>query len=76
MDLKQVIKNRHSVRSFSDKVSPKKIIDEIIEYANLAPSAGNLQARDFIIIDDHDIKEKLSDAALDQEFIKNSNKYQ
>ena len=69
MDLKQVIKNRHSVRSFSDKVPPKKIIDEIIEYANLAPSAGNLQARDFIIIDDHNIKEKLSDAALDQKFI-------
>jgi nitroreductase len=69
MNLKQAIRNRHSVRSFSDKVPPKKIIDEIIEYANLAPSAGNLQARDFITIDDHNTKEKLSDAALDQEFI-------
>jgi len=50
-------------------VPPKKIIDEIIEYANLAPSAGNLQARDFVIIDDNNIKEKLSIAAFNQKFI-------
>lgn len=56
MELKQTIKNRHSVRSYSKKIIPKKIIDEIIEYANLAPSAGNLQARDFIIVDDDNIK--------------------
>ena len=69
MDLKEVIRNRHSVRNFSDKAPPKKIIDEIIEYANLAPSAGNLQARDFVIIDDNTIKEKLSTAAFHQKFI-------
>ena len=69
MDLKEAIRNRHSVRDFSDKVIPKKIIDEIIEYANLAPSAGNLQARDFVIIDDNSVKEKLSNAAFNQKFI-------
>ena len=69
MDLKEVIRNRYSVRNFSDKMFPKKIIDEIIEYANLAPSAGNLQARDFVIINDNNIKEKLSIAALNQKFI-------
>jgi nitroreductase len=69
MDLKEVIRNRHSVRNFSDKMPPKKIIDEIIKYANLAPSAGNLQARDFVIIDDNTIKEKLSTAAFHQKFI-------
>ena len=69
MDLKESIRNRYSVRNFSDKVLPKKIIDEIIEYANLAPSAGNLQARDFVIINDNNIKEKLSNAAFNQKFI-------
>ena len=69
MDLKEAIRNRHSVRDFSDKVLHKKIIDEIIEYANLAPSAGNLQARDFVIINDNNIKEKLSIAAFNQKFI-------
>jgi nitroreductase len=69
MELKEVIRHRHSVRNFSDLMPPKKIIDEIIEYANLAPSAGNLQARDFVIIDDNIIKEKLCTAASHQKFI-------
>jgi len=69
MDLKESIRNRYSVRNFSDRALPKKIIDEIIEYANLAPSAGNLQARDFVIINDNNIKEKLSIAAFNQKFI-------
>lgn len=69
MELKQTIKNRHSVRSYSKKIIPKKIIDEIIEYANLAPTAGNLQARDFIIVDDDNIKKQLCSAALNQRFI-------
>jgi nitroreductase len=69
MELKEVIRNRHSTRSFSETVPPKKIIDEILEYANLAPSAGNLQARDFVIIDDPTIKQELSAAAFHQTFI-------
>jgi nitroreductase len=69
MDVKEVIQNRHSVRNFSDKMPPKKIIDEIIQFANLAPSAGNLHARDFIIIDDETIKKQLSTAAYNQAFL-------
>jgi nitroreductase len=69
MELKEVIRNRHSIRSFSDTKPSRKIIDEIIYYANLAPSAGNLQARDFIIIDDKTIREKLSIAAFSEKFI-------
>ncbi len=69
MELKDAIKKRHSTRNFSDKTIPNKIVLEIIEYAHLAPSAGNLQSRDFIIVNEDDIKEKLSEAALDQKFI-------
>jgi nitroreductase len=69
MDIKEVIRKRHSVRSFSNKEFSEKIIEELLVYANLAPSAGNLQAREFIIIKDGEIKEKLSSAAFNQEFI-------
>jgi len=69
MDVKEVIRNRHSVRSFSEKTPSKKIIDEIIGYANLAPSAGNLQARDFVIVDDEAIRKQLSAAAYHQRFL-------
>ena len=61
--------NRKSIRSFSDKKLSADLISEIIKYAHLASSAGNLQARDFIIVDDIDIKKGLSKAALNQEFI-------
>jgi len=69
MDVKDTVRQRHSVRSFLDKKPPLDIIHEMIKYANLAPSAGNLQAREFIIVDDDDVKRSLSEAALDQEFI-------
>lgn len=69
MELKDTIKKRHSIRSFSDKKVPLDLIHEMIEFANLAPSAGNLQARDFIIVDDIEIKKRMSIAALDQKFI-------
>ena len=54
------------MRSFSDKKLSADLISEIIKYAHLASSAGNLQARDFIIVDDIDIKKGLSKAALNQ----------
>lgn len=69
MDLKQAIKNRHSVRRFSNKKLPMELISEILEFAHLAPSAGNLQARDFIIVDDENQKINLAKASLDQMFM-------
>lgn len=69
MDVKKAISNRQSIRSYSDKKISKDLISEIIKYAHLAPSAGNLQARDFIIVEDIEIRKELSKAALDQEFI-------
>jgi nitroreductase len=69
MNIKQAIKNRHSIRNFLEKRPSIEIINELIEYANLAPSAGNLQARDFIIIDEIKVKEALCAASLNQKFI-------
>jgi hypothetical protein len=69
LDVKDAILNRHSARSFSAKAPSADVISEIIKYAHLAPSAGNLQARDFIIVDDIKIRKELSMAALNQQFI-------
>lgn len=69
MDLKDAILQRHSIRHFSDKLVSLDLIHEMIKFANLAPSAGNLQARDFIIVNDNEVKRRLSAAALNQEFI-------
>ena len=60
---------RRSVRSFSEKEVPEYIIYDIILHAHRAPSTGNLQARDFIIVDDSYVKQSLGKAALNQEFL-------
>ncbi len=38
----------------------------------MAPSAGNLQARDFVVISNKITKQKLAQAALDQSFIEHA----
>lgn len=69
MNVREAIMNRQSVRSFSERKVPEHIIYDIILHAHRAPSAGNLQARDFIIVDDSEIKQALCKAALNQEFL-------
>lgn len=69
MELIDAIITRQSVRSFTDEKTDKDLIENMIEYANCAPSAGNLQARDFLIIDSDKIKEKMSEAAFHQNSI-------
>jgi len=69
MDVEEAIRNRRSIRAFKPKELPEGTAEKLIELANLAPSAGNLQARDFIIVTDQKIKDELTAAALDQDFI-------
>lgn len=60
---------RRSIRRFrSDDVPDSKIM-ELLELANSAPSAGNLQAREFIVVRKQGTKSDLADAALGQGFV-------
>lgn len=57
------------MRAFKSRgVSEKDILD-ILENAILAPSAGNLQAWEFVLVKSRKQKEKLVAAALGQHFI-------
>ena len=58
MELKEAIKARRSVRKFQSKEVDESVIMEIIELGQLAPSAGNLQPRDFVIVRKQNTKEK------------------
>jgi len=63
------IRTRRSIRKFKETPLEKEKIDEILSLAQMAPSAGNLQSRDFIVVRDRTLKHKLATAALDQTFI-------
>ncbi len=71
MDVKEAIEKRKSTRSFLPKPVPINVVKEILRFANMAPSAGNLQARDFIIVDEEEKKNALAKAAH-QAFIKDA----
>ena len=69
MEVKEAIEKRRSIRKYKSKDVGLSIVEKLLYYANLAPSAGNLQARDFIIVDDKELKKKIARAAYNQEFV-------
>lgn len=71
MDFEKVIKNRTSMRSYSNKDVNTDIVLEAIEAANKAPSPGNLPILKFIIVKDSDKISKIANACQ-QEFVKSA----
>ncbi len=69
MELVDCIEKRVSVRSFADGDVPEEVVNEALRLAQLAPSAGNLQARDFVVVRDTEMKKKLARAGFGQSFI-------
>jgi len=62
-DFHSLILKRSSVRKYQDKPVPRESILKCLEAARLAPSACNVQPWRFIVVDDPDLKKKVSDAA-------------
>ena len=60
MELSQVILDRRSVRHFNDKKLDRGIIEDILEFAILAPSAHNKQPWHFVVVQDQEEKSKIS----------------
>jgi nitroreductase len=69
MDFFEVVQRRRSVRKFSDvRVEPLKL-ERILEAANRAPSAGNLQAYEIVVVRDAERRRALVTASGDQWFV-------
>lgn len=69
MDIFDVFKLRRSIRAFTEEEVTDEEIEKILEAARWAPSAGNIQPWEFIIIRRSDIKREIARAALNQTFI-------
>lgn len=70
MDVLDAIKGRRSVRAFKgEKGVSEETVDELIDAAAWAPSAGNIQPWEFIIVRRPEIKRRLVEAAFKQSFI-------
>jgi len=69
VDVFEAIKNRRSVRAFTNEPVSDEEVMKIIDSARWAPSAGNIQPWEFVVVRDAEIKRGLSAAALDQTLI-------
>jgi len=66
MDIFEAISDRRSIRKFIDKPVEDDKIAKILDAAIWAPSIGNLQERQFIVVRDSGIRIQLAEAALGQ----------
>ncbi len=69
MNVFEAIKSRRSVRAFTREDVSEEEVEKLIDAARRAPSAGNIQPWEFIVVRKPEIKRRLSVAALDQTFI-------
>ena len=68
-DIVDNIKNRVSVRKYANKDIPDELILELIDAARHAPSAGNHQPWEFIVIKDREMKRHIVEACYGQEWM-------
>ncbi|MEM5790552.1 MAG: nitroreductase family protein [Candidatus Aenigmatarchaeota archaeon] len=69
MNVFKAIIERRSIRKFERREVDDKLIGVLLYMATMAPSAGNIQEWNFIVVKDEEIKKRLAKAALDQDFI-------
>lgn len=69
MDFFETIRARHSIRAFTPQPIESEKIQAILDAANAAPSAGNLQGYEIFAVTNRDILRELMRAAYEQEFV-------
>ncbi len=64
--LDALIKNRRSVRKYTDRPVPDSLIEKILDSARYAPTVWNRQPWEFLVVKNPDIKKHLVEAAGNQ----------
>jgi nitroreductase len=70
MEAEEAIRTRRSIRSYHAKPVEGEKIERILEAARWAPSAGNLQSVEYIVVKSPETRELLSKAALGQDHVR------
>lgn len=69
MDFFETVKARRSIRAFQARPVEDEKIHRIVETVSLAPSAGNLQAYQIVVVKDAKRRKELANAAREQGFV-------
>jgi nitroreductase len=70
LEIIEAIKTRRSIRRYLDRDVEQHLIIQVLDAARYAPSASNIQPWEFIIIQDKNVKEKLSQIHKHSLFLK------
>jgi nitroreductase len=68
-DCIEMITSRQSIRKFTSEPIPDSVIEDIVKIGISAPSGGNRQPWRIVIVTNNELRVKLADAALNQNFI-------
>jgi nitroreductase len=69
VEFSRVIRDRKDIRKFLEKGVEEKKIEQLLEMANQAPSAGNLQSLKAVIVSEKAKRRAIAQAAYGQEFV-------
>ena len=69
MNLMQAIRTRRSIRNYQDRLVEEEKLLAVLEAGRLAPSARNMQDWRFIVVRDAATRQRLAEAARDQQFV-------
>jgi nitroreductase len=69
MEALEALKERRSIRKFTQKPIDRKEIEKIIDAARFAPTALNIQPWEFIVVTDKDKKKEIADITDHGKFI-------
>jgi nitroreductase len=72
MEVQEALLNRRSIRKYKERKISKKDVDKILKAAMYAPSAMNLQAWHFVVIDDNEILIEIVNSIPYAEMLKQS----
>jgi nitroreductase len=72
MELFEAIQKRRSIRQFKKQEITEEIVEKLVEAARLAPTAGNAQSYQLVIVRQEEQKQKLSTAAYGQKQIQSA----
>jgi nitroreductase len=64
MDVLEAIKQRRSIRQFTEQAIERELLEQILDAARWAPTAGNQQRWRFIVVTDPTVKEMVRRASL------------
>lgn len=69
MEVFETIQKRSSIRSYKDEPVEEEKLQQVLEAARLAPSAGNRQEWKFVVVQDEELRRRLMEAARGQQFV-------